>query len=52
MVDEESDGSFHDETDENICEPLKQRKISEQILLRMPPNIASTSQVAMVADRH
>ena len=54
MVAEESDGSFYDdETDENFCEPpSKQRKSSEQILLRVPTNIASTSQVVMAVDRH
>ena len=54
MVAEESDGSFHDdETDENFCEPpFKQRKNSEQILLRMPRITASTSQVVMAAERH
>ena len=54
MVAEESDGSFHDnEIDENFCEPpSKKRKSSEQILLRVPRNIASTSQIVMAADRH
>ena len=54
MVAEESDGSFHDdETDENFCEPpFKQRKSFEQILLRVPRNIVSTSQEVMAAHRH
>ena len=54
MVAEESDGSCHeDETDENLRKPSsKQRKSFEQIRLRVPRNIASTSQVVMTADRH
>ena len=48
----ESDGSVQEQTGEDFCEPPKQRKNSDRILLHMPRNIASTSQVVMTADRH
>ena len=39
--------------DENFCEPpRKKTKNSEHILLYVPQNIASTSQVVMAADWH
>jgi len=48
-----SDGSVEEQTGEDFCElPSKQRKNSDRILLHVPRNIASTSQVVMTADRH
>ena len=49
----ESDGSVEEQTGEDFCKPpSKQRKNPDRILLHVPRNIASTSQVAMTADRH
>ena len=49
----ESDGSVEEQTGEDFCEPLsKQRNNPDRILLHVPRNIASTSQVVMTADRH
>ena len=49
----ESDGSVEEQTGEDFCEPpSKQRKNPDRILLHVPRNIASTSQVVMTADRH
>ena len=49
----ESDGSVEEQTGEDFCEPpYKQRNNSDRILLDVPRNIASTSQVMMTADRH
>ena len=46
-------GSVEEQTGEDFCEPpSKQRKNSDRILLHVPRNIASTSQVVMTADRH
>ena len=49
----ENDGSVEEQTGEDFCKPpSKQRKNPNQILLHVPRNIASTSQVVMTADRH
>ena len=49
----ESDGSVEEQTGEDFCEPpSKQPKNPDRILLHVPRNIASTSQVVMTADRH
>ena len=47
----ESDGSVEEQTGEDFCEPPKQRKNSDRILLHVPRNIASTPQVVMTTDR-
>ena len=48
----ESDGSVEEQTGEDFCEPpSKQRKNPDRILLHVPRNIASTSQLVMTADR-
>ena len=49
----ESNGSVEEQTGDDFCEPpSKQWKNQDQILLHVPRNIASTSQVVMTADRH
>ena len=49
----ESDGSVVEQTGKDFFElPSKQRKNPDRILLHVPRNIASTSQVVMTADRH
>ena len=48
---DESKGSIYDDTVKNFGQPFfKQRKNSDPILLHVPRNTASTSQVVMVAD--
>ena len=49
----ESDGTVEEQTGEDFCEPpFKQRNNPDRILLHVPRNIASTSQVVMTAHRH
>ena len=48
----DSDQSVYEEIDENFCEPpAKQTKNPDHILLYVPRNIASTSQVVMATDQ-
>ena len=49
--DYDCDQSVYEEIDEHFCEPpAKQTKNPDHILLYVPRNIASTSQVVMAAD--
>ena len=51
--DYDRDQSVYEEIDENFCEPpAKQSKNSDHILLYVPQNIASISQVVMAADQN